>query len=75
MVSYPADRNSETVVGVSRIAYSDAQHLVNETVEIPEDDGYFAVNLDVFHQLHCLVCLVKSFDSDHSTDFCLLSRI
>lgn len=34
---------------------SDAAKLANRTVPIPHDPGYYAVGLDVFHQLHCLV--------------------
>lgn len=42
-------------VGISRIPKSDAAHLVNKTVPIADDPGQYAISLDVFHQLHCLV--------------------
>lgn len=42
-------------VGVSRIPISDAAQLVNRTVPIANDPGYYVVSLDVFHELHCLV--------------------
>ncbi|KAG5915915.1 hypothetical protein E4U42_007877 [Claviceps africana] len=28
--------------------------MVNHTLPIPGDDGYYITSLDVFHQLHCL---------------------
>lgn len=46
--------DSETV-GISRIPRSFAAQLINKTVPIPDDPGYYAVGLKVFHQLHCLV--------------------
>lgn len=42
-------------VGVSRIPMSDAAQLANRTVPIADDPGHYAVTLDVFHELHCLV--------------------
>jgi hypothetical protein len=42
-------------VGTSKIPMSEASKLLNKTVPIPEYPGYYAVKLDVFHQLHCLV--------------------
>jgi hypothetical protein len=46
---------AEDIVGISRIAMSDAARLSNKTVPIPDDPGQYVVSLDVFHQLHCLV--------------------
>ncbi|OJJ42007.1 hypothetical protein ASPZODRAFT_2129235 [Penicilliopsis zonata CBS 506.65] len=57
--------------GVSRIPKSDAAQLVNRTVPIPDDPGYYVVSLNVFHQLHCLNMLRKriwskeDFPADH----------
>lgn len=36
---------------------SDAAQLANRTVPIGNDPGNYAVTLDVFHELHCLVSL------------------
>lgn len=38
----------------------DAARLANRTVPIGNDPGYYAVTLDVFHELHCLVCASRS---------------
>lgn len=46
---------SRPTVGVSRISRGSASKLVNKTVPIPDDPGYYVVELNVFHQLHCLV--------------------
>lgn len=41
--------------GISRIPIDDARLIANRTVPIPDDpEGYYAIGLDVFHQLHCL---------------------
>lgn len=34
---------------------SQAARLVNKTVPIPGEPGQYVVQLNVFHQLHCLV--------------------
>lgn len=34
---------------------SDAAKLANKTVPIPDYPGEYVIQLDVFHQLHCLV--------------------
>ncbi|OKL57499.1 hypothetical protein UA08_06893 [Talaromyces atroroseus] len=41
-------------LGVSRIPMSEAAKLVNKTVPIPDYPGEYVIQLDVFHQLHCL---------------------
>ncbi|KAF8978017.1 hypothetical protein BDQ17DRAFT_1440339 [Cyathus striatus] len=48
--------------GISRIPRDQAAKLPNKTVAIPGDpDGYYIAELEVFHQLHCLVTdLLKS---------------
>lgn len=43
------------IVGITRIPMSEAAQLENRTVPIANDPGYYAVTIDVFHQLHCLV--------------------
>ncbi|CRG92233.1 Cell surface glycoprotein 1 [Talaromyces islandicus] len=40
--------------GISRIPMSEAAKLVNKTVPIPDYPGEYVIELDVFHQLHCL---------------------
>ena len=42
-------------VGISRIPLSQAEMLPNATEAIPGDGEHYVVELDVFHQLHCLV--------------------
>lgn len=43
--------------GTSRIPRAMAERLPNKTAEIPGDpDGYYMVGVEVFHELHCLVC-------------------
>lgn len=44
------------LVGVSRITKEEAYQLVNQTYRLPGDEDHFVIQLDVFHQLHCLVC-------------------
>lgn len=41
--------------GLSKIPKEQARLLPNKTLPIPGDEGYYAVGLAVFHQLHCLV--------------------
>lgn len=44
-------------VGITRIPESEAIQMANRTSAIQDDPGYYAVTIDVFHQLHCLVSL------------------
>ena len=47
-------------IGVIKIPKEDAEKLPNQTLPIPgEEDGYI-VGLEVYHQLHCLVCRSSS---------------
>lgn len=48
------------LVGISRITKEQAAQLPNKTQPIPGDDGYYISELDVFHNLHCLVCYILS---------------
>ncbi|QLI69052.1 Oxidase ustYa [Metarhizium brunneum] len=48
-----------TPFGVSRIPRSSASQLLNKTVPIPNDEGYYVVSLNVFHQLHCVNMIRK----------------
>lgn len=40
---------------ISKINRKDAAKLTNRTVPIPGDPDHYAVSIDIFHQLHCLV--------------------
>ncbi|KAL8868902.1 MAG: hypothetical protein Q9215_008119 [Flavoplaca cf. flavocitrina] len=54
--------------GISRIPRLSAAKLVNKTVPIPDDPGYYAVGLEVFHQLHCLNMIRKRIYSKEKFD-------
>ncbi|KAF9257637.1 hypothetical protein L218DRAFT_879031, partial [Marasmius fiardii PR-910] len=45
--------------GVSKIRKSEADQLPVKTVRIPSDPEHYILQLDVFHQLHCLNMLRK----------------
>jgi hypothetical protein len=47
------------LVGMSMISRDEASRLTNKTSVIPGQHGEYVVQLDVFHQLHCLVCLTS----------------
>ena len=51
----PSIRFNSSSGGISSISKDQARRLVNYTTEIPNHDGEYIVQLDVFHQLHCLV--------------------
>jgi hypothetical protein len=40
---------------MTKIPKSIASNLVNKTYRIPGDEEHYVIQLDVFHQLHCLV--------------------
>ncbi|KAK1234336.1 hypothetical protein PQX77_002475 [Marasmius sp. AFHP31] len=63
------DRNWEDLYqfGISRIPKSQAALLPNKTLPIPGDEGHYIVELDVFHNLHCLNMIRKSLHSDYYT--------
>lgn len=43
-------------VGISRVPLKTARNFVNRTVLFPHDEEKnYVIELDVFHQLHCLV--------------------
>ncbi|KDQ29973.1 hypothetical protein PLEOSDRAFT_1037801, partial [Pleurotus ostreatus PC15] len=54
--------------GISRIPKSQAKLLPNATEAIPGDEEHYAIELDVFHQLHCLNRIRKTIYSDHYPD-------
>ncbi|KAF7437552.1 hypothetical protein PC9H_004394 [Pleurotus ostreatus] len=54
--------------GISRIPKSQAKLLPNATEAIPGDEEHYAIELDVFHELHCLNRIRKTIYSDHYPD-------
>ena len=44
-----------TKVGISKITKDQAMLLPNKTWPIPGDEEHYVAELDVFHNLHCLV--------------------
>ncbi|KAI9146893.1 Oxidase ustYa [Paramyrothecium foliicola] len=50
--------------GISRIPKAKAAQLVNKTVPIPGEPGQYVIQLNVFHQLHCLNMLRKRLYSE-----------
>lgn len=51
-----AAHRDNLAIGVSRISKDQARLLPNKTSAIPGDEDGYIVGLEVFHQLHCLVC-------------------
>ncbi|KAL5355025.1 hypothetical protein BJX96DRAFT_170277 [Aspergillus floccosus] len=45
--------------GIIKIPQSDAAQLINRTIPLASEPGMYVVELDVFHQLHCLHHLHK----------------
>ncbi|KAJ8489377.1 hypothetical protein ONZ45_g11588 [Pleurotus djamor] len=54
--------------GISRIPKSQAAHLPNSTEVIPGDEDHYIVELDVFHELHCLNRIRKALFPAHYPD-------
>lgn len=44
-------------MGISWITEEEAALIPNRTEPLPGNEGRYAISLDVFHQLHCLVRL------------------
>ncbi|KAJ7696318.1 hypothetical protein B0H17DRAFT_929641, partial [Mycena rosella] len=55
--------------GISRIPKEEAARLPNKTHPIPNDDGYYIAELDVFHNLHCLNKVRMALDPDYYPDW------
>jgi hypothetical protein len=70
---YQINSDDRTAVGISRINGVDAAQLPNFTTAIPNMLDSYVVELDVFHQLHCLNALRKTLFPlrypDQFTDF------
>ncbi|RBR09849.1 hypothetical protein FVER53590_13633 [Fusarium verticillioides] len=45
--------------GISRIPRDSAAKLINKTIPIPGERGQYVIELNVFHQLHCLNMIRK----------------
>ncbi|PLN76268.1 hypothetical protein BDW42DRAFT_179149 [Aspergillus taichungensis] len=61
---YPNEANNQAWealynFGVIEVPRSEAAKLVNTTMPVPEDPTQYVVELDVFHELHCLNHLRK----------------
>ncbi|KAH8647914.1 hypothetical protein BX600DRAFT_518318 [Xylariales sp. PMI_506] len=54
--------------GTSWINSNDAQKLPNSTLSLPHDPNKFVVQLDVFHQLHCLNSIRKTLYPERYRD-------
>ncbi|KAJ7910447.1 hypothetical protein B0H13DRAFT_2661031 [Mycena leptocephala] len=54
--------------GISQIPKSQAALLPNKTHPIPGDEGNYIVELDVFHNLHCLNMIRKGLHADYYKD-------
>lgn len=54
-LTFKVQANDHEIVPVTRIPKSIASNLVNKTYRIPGDEEHYVIQLDVFHQLHCLV--------------------
>jgi Mycotoxin biosynthesis protein UstYa len=70
---YQINSDNRTAVGISRINGVDAAQLPNFTTAIPNMLDSYVVELDVFHQLHCLNAIRKTLFPlrypDQFTDF------
>ncbi|CZT12549.1 uncharacterized protein RCO7_11740 [Rhynchosporium graminicola] len=53
-------------MGISRVPLETAKHLINKTVLFPHDEEKnYVIELDVFHQLHCLNMIRKALHPDY----------
>jgi len=55
---------TETIVGITGLNQAESTHLVNSTLPAPNDPTKFIVQLNVFHQLHCVNLLRKAIYKD-----------
>ncbi|KAF7359821.1 Threonyl-tRNA synthetase [Mycena venus] len=68
IVSYPNHVLISIQVGISQIPKSQATLLPNKTHPIPGDEKNYIVELDVFHNLHCLNMIRMRVHSDYYLD-------
>lgn len=52
------------LVGIVEVHKSQAARMVNNTRPIPGREDYYITELDVFHELHCLVSTYLCFAKD-----------
>lgn len=52
------------LVGISWITKEEASRMVNQTLPAPHDPDKYMIQLEVFHNLHCLNMLRKSLYPD-----------
>jgi hypothetical protein len=50
---------------ITRIPKWQADKLGQPSIEIPDDKGYYAVLLDIFHSMHCLNEIRKSLHPEY----------
>lgn len=55
-------------VGISGISKDEASHLLNKTLPAPEDPDTYVIQLEVFHNLHCLNMLRMTIYPDQYPD-------
>jgi hypothetical protein len=53
-----------SLVGISWLTKKEASHLLNKTLPAPHDSDKYMIQLEVFHNLHCLNMLRKSLYPD-----------
>ena len=55
-------------VGISGISKDEASHLLNKTLPAPKDPDTYMIQLEVFHNLHCLNMLRKTLYPEQYPD-------
>ncbi|KAL9610610.1 MAG: hypothetical protein Q9167_004684 [Letrouitia subvulpina] len=63
-----SNRPEDDVVGISGISKDEASNLLNETLPAPHDPNTYMIQLEVFHNLHCLNMLRKTIYPDQYPD-------
>lgn len=58
----------DDLVGISGISKDEASNLLNETLPAPHDPETYMIQLEVFHNLHCLNMLRKTIYPDQYPD-------
>lgn len=50
--------------GIVKVNTEEASNLPNSTAELPHESGFYVVEIDAFHQLHCLNYIRKALYPD-----------
>ncbi|EED15383.1 conserved hypothetical protein [Talaromyces stipitatus ATCC 10500] len=50
--------------GIVKVNAEEASNLPNSTAELPHESGFYVIEIDVFHQLHCLNYIRKALYPD-----------